>query len=152
MFDDVSHYLGIGTEISAFTLRMGAGHVEWVAGSAVPIRDARWIASQYHKQIASYAQIPHSQTSLEDAINFNWSLWDTPKSQHGYYVVEDEFSNLLEMQRQYATRSDESSMVHVVSGNYLLRDFMRYNSRALMSDSRAISGRIKNLTGSLFTL
>ncbi len=139
MFDDVSHYLGIGTEISAFTLRMGADHVEWVAGSTVPLRDARWIASQYHQQIDSYAEIPHSQTSLESAIEFNWSLWDTPTSQHGYYVVEDEFANLLEMQRQYSTRSGESSMVHVISGNYLLRDFMRYNSRALMSDSRAIS-------------
>ncbi|MBQ9004395.1 MAG: hypothetical protein IJ087_21350 [Eggerthellaceae bacterium] len=139
LFEDVSHYLGAGTELGAFSLRMGVESVEWSAHTAAPLKDIRWISNQYYRNITSYAELENSQSALEGALTMNCGLWNTPETEHGYYIVEDEFCNLLEMQRQYSTRASASSFVNVISGNYLLRDFMRFNERVFLNDARVLS-------------
>lgn len=53
-------------------------------------------------------------------------------------VVEDEFQNLFELTRLFATRGTQQGFINVISENYLLRDYMLGNAQTFISDPKAI--------------
>ncbi|MCQ2751563.1 MAG: hypothetical protein MJ189_00410, partial [Coriobacteriales bacterium] len=138
LFDNVSQYLGVGTEIAAYSLHMGIEKTTWRSASAVPIKDVRWIAGQYYQTLAEYGGFEVAQSNLDEVIDFATDVWNIPREKHGHYIVEDENYNLLEMQRQFSTRSTYSSFINVISSNYLLRDFMRYNEQIFFKDPKVL--------------
>ena len=138
LLENVSQYLGVGSEIAAFALHGGIERVMWSSACAVPLKDVRWLDGQYLQAFARYCGLPAAQSALDDAIAFNSDPWSADRVRDGFYIVEDEHANLLEIQRQYSTRSVMTSFVNVISGDYLLRDFMRYNERLLFLDSKCL--------------
>lgn len=56
-----------------------------------------------------------------------------------FLVVEDSCCNLYEVGRQYATRAWEKIYVHILSPNYLLRDFMKHQAETMRYDPKYIA-------------
>lgn len=72
---------------------------------------------------------PVSQESFNKAFQVDSNLWSAKSQENAFLVVEDEFQNLFEMVRLYATRAKQQGFINVVSENYLLRDYMFANAK-----------------------
>lgn len=138
IFSNVSRYLGMGTEINAVAMKYQISSTKWISGEKFPVVDMKWIAGQYYRKICGYADLPSSQESFSKAFQVDPNLWDLPVSENVFLVVEDEFQNLFEMIRLFATRAREQGFVNVISENYLLRDYMFENAQTFISDPKAI--------------
>ncbi|MCD7822447.1 MAG: hypothetical protein LUG86_00245 [Oscillospiraceae bacterium] len=139
LFDKQTHYLGNGTEIAAVAVKNQIPHVTWYGAEKAPVRDIHWIAGQYYPQICKYSNLPSQQKSLDEHISFSSNLWGSEVKKEEFLIVEDEFCNMFSMFRTYLSRGESQSFVNVISENYLLRDYMRYNRQLFMSDPKAIS-------------
>lgn len=71
-------------------------------------------------------------------MHFNSNIWSAEKADYKYLVVEDEVCNVFEMSRQFSTRGRQETFVNVVAQNYMLRDYMEYNSAIFEADPKAI--------------
>ena len=65
-------------------------------------------------------------------------MWNYPVKDNAYIVVEDEFRNLFEMTRIYASRAKNQCFINVISENYFLRDYMIDNVATFIADPKAI--------------
>lgn len=65
------------------------------------------------------------------------NLWNTQREENSFLVVEDEFQNLFELTRLFATRGTQQGFINVISENYLLRDYMLGNAQTFISDPKA---------------
>lgn len=140
LFDKQTHYLGNGIEIAAVALKNQIPHVTWYSAEKAPVLDIRWIAGQYYPQICRYSHIQNQQKSFNDKITFSANLWGSKVKNKEFVIVEDEFCNMFATMRAYLTRGEAQSFVNVISENYLLRDYMRYNRQLFMSDPKAVPG------------
>lgn len=154
---NVTHYLGIGTEISLIGMRNGVCNLVPVSGNEIahqnecwfscdkfPIMDMMWIAGQYYNQICEYTnennniKIPIGQEQFNKALEVRSNIWHCPKAESTYLIVEDEYNNLFEMSRIFSSRSIKEGFVNVISGHYLLRDYMIEYIDLFQSDAKAI--------------
>ncbi|MDD6034433.1 MAG: hypothetical protein PUC47_13325, partial [Oscillospiraceae bacterium] len=124
ILEGVARCLGTGTELAAVALKNQVEQVSWFGSSRAPLLDLRWLAGQYARPICDYTGVYPSQHWLEEAIRFCPDLWGQKREKRLFAVVEDEFDNLFEMSRQFATRGEEQVFLHILSGRYLLRDYM----------------------------
>lgn len=138
IFPNISRYLGMGTEINAVAMKYQIAQTGWVGSEKFPVLDMKWIAGQYHKQICQYADLPESQASFERSFNVYSNLWSSDKKENSFLVVEDEFQNLFEITRVFATRAKSQGFVNVISENYFLRDYMLDNVNVFSADPKAI--------------
>lgn len=138
IFSNVSRYLGIGTEINSVAMKYQIANTKWISGEKFPVADMKWIAGQYYNKICSYTNLPSSQESFNKAFQADSNLWDLTVSENAFLVVEDEFQNLFEMIRLFATRARQQGFINVISENYLLRDYMFQNAQTFISDPKAI--------------
>lgn len=138
LFPGVAHYLGVGAELGLVALRSQIPRVTWAANSSVPLHDLRWIMGQYYGEFFGFAGLPQEQNQIDKRFAFHSELWSTPKSQRCFVMVDDEYFNLFEMYRQFATRGEEQAFVNILSSNYLLRDYMVANHDMLLKDPKAI--------------
>lgn len=138
IFPNISRYLGMGTEINAVAMKYQLDQTGWVGSEKFPVVDMKWIAGQYHKQICQYAYLPESQASFDRTFNVYSNLWSTERKENSFLVVEDEFQNLFEMTRVFASRSRSQGFVNVISENYFLRDYMLDNVDVFSADPKAI--------------
>ncbi len=134
----ISHYLGVGTELGLVALKNQIPRVEWKSASAFPVLDMRWIMQQYYGPICDYLKYPRNQHALDTAFCYSDNLWDLDADHNGFYIVEDELSNLFETLRQYASHISEHGFINILSPNYLLRDYMQHNAALFLSDPKAI--------------
>lgn len=138
IFPNISRYLGVGTEINSVAIKYQIDKTGWIGSEKFPVVDMKWIAGQYHKQICKYADLPESQASFDRSFNVHSNLWSSQKSDNSFLVVEDEFQNLFEMTRLFASRARSQGFVNVISENYLLRDYMLDNVDVFSADPKAI--------------
>lgn len=138
MFNKETRYLADGIEIAAVALKNQIPHVSWYSTEKAPIEDIKWIAGQYYPQITRYANLQNQQHYIEERILFETNLWGSNVSQEDFVIVEDEFCNVFETLRMFLTRGMGQSFVNVISENYILRDYMRYNWQVFMTDTKAI--------------
>ena len=138
IFPTISRYLGMGTEINAVAMKYQLDQTGWVGSEKFPVLDMKWIAGQYHKQICQYADLPESQASFDRSFNVYSNLWSTERKENSFLVVEDEFQNLFEITRVFASRAKSQGFVNVISENYFLRDYMLDNVEVFSSDPKAI--------------
>ena len=138
LFDKQTHYLGNGIEIAAVALKNQVPHVNWYSAEKAPVEDIGWLAGQYYAQICKYAHLPSQQRCLEEKISFSSNLWGSEAKNEEFVIAEDEFCNMFATMRAYLTRGTEQSFVNIISENYLLRDYMRYNRQLFMADPKAI--------------
>ncbi|MGI5894698.1 MAG: hypothetical protein ACOX6P_08925 [Candidatus Merdivicinus sp.] len=133
----IARYLGMGTDLAAIAFRNQIARLCWVGSKRVPLSDLNWLAGQYYQPICEYAAIPVSQQSLQDHFLFTPTLWSETRQPQNFFIVEDEFDNLFEISRQFATRAEERIFLHVMTGQYLLRDYMCANQPMLETDPKA---------------
>lgn len=138
IFPTISRYLGMGTEINAVAMKYQLDQTGWVGSEKFPVLDMKWIAGQYHKQICQYADLPESQASFDRAFNVHSNLWSTERKDNSFLVVEDEFQNLFEITRVFASRAKSQGFINVISENYFLRDYMLDNVDIFSADPKAI--------------
>ncbi len=138
MFNNETRYLGDGIELASVALRNQVRHVSWFSSEKAPIQDIKWIAGQYYPHITKYANLTNQQHSIEDRLSYNTNLWGSEVVEEGFVIAEDEFCNLFETLRLYLSRGSNQIFVNVISENYLLRDYMRYNWKLFMTDPKAI--------------
>ena len=138
LFPSVARYLGIGTELIAAALRQQVGKGEWLSFTKFPVLEMKWISQQYYKVLCDYASIPISNEELESRMLFNNDLWGVKKQDFQYLVVEDEFCNLFEIERQFESRANQEAFINVISSNYLLREYMYMNPVLFENDPKAI--------------
>lgn len=139
LFRNEMHYLGNGIELAAAALKNQVQHVYWYAGDKAPVRDIQSLAKQYFVPVARYANIPVSQKSIDEYITFSFNPWAGKAPEQAFIIAEDEESNLFAVIREYLTRGVNQIFVNVLSENYLLRDYMRYNYKIFLSDHKAIA-------------
>lgn len=138
IFPNIARYLGVGTELMIAGIRNQVNSTEWYSYSAFPVIDMKWISEQYYSTLCKYASLTPKQEELARKMKFNNNLWSVEKDDYKYLVVEDEFCNMFEMSRQFSTRGKSEVFVNVISQNYLLRDYMEYNSGLFEADPKAI--------------
>lgn len=138
IFPNVARYLGVGTELMIAGIRNQVNSTEWYSYSHFPVIDMKWISEQYYSTLCKYASLNPKQEELARKMKFNNNIWSAEKDDYKYIVVEDEFCNMFEMSRQFATRGKSEIFVNVISPNYLLRDYMEYNSDLFEADPKAI--------------
>lgn len=135
---DISRYLGMGTEINILALKHQIRPAIWVSGDKFPVYDMKWIDGQYYGQLCKVANIPNAQAAFNDAFEVEPNLWKLRPVTSANYVLEDEFDNIFEISRLFATRNLKEGALNVISEHYLLRDYMYDNIKALMFDPKAI--------------
>jgi hypothetical protein len=138
LFPGVAHYLGVGTEIGLVALKSQIPHVDWAASNSVPLADQRWIDGQYYGELLKFAELPQEQLQLDTHFSFNNDLWSMEKKPHTFVIVEDEYKNMFEMFRQFATRGSSDTFVNVLVPNYLLRQYMVSNAECMAADPKAV--------------
>ena len=138
LFNKETRYLGDGIELSAVAVKNQIPSVTWYSSEKAPVEDIRWVAGQYYPAITKFSNLTAQQHVLEDRITFETNLWGTKTEEAAFVIAEDEFCNLFETLRMYLTRGTVQSFVNVISENYLLRDYMRYNRQLFMTDAKAI--------------
>lgn len=138
MFNKETRYLGDGIELASIALKNQIKHVSWYSAEKAPIYDIKWIAGQYYPSITRYANLPNQQHCIEDRLSYRTNLWGSSSVTEEFVIAEDEFCNVFEMLRMYLTRGTIQSFVNVISENYLMRDYMRYNRQLFMTDAKAI--------------
>lgn len=137
MIPGITRYLGTGSEIATMAIKYGLDQVYWLAAS-FPVLDMKWIFGQYYKSVCDFSSLPGKQHRINDYLSFDSNIWSSKVTKEAFIIVEDEYSNLYEMIRQYSTRGQYQSFVGVITSNYLLRDYMVDNALMLITDPKAI--------------
>lgn len=134
----ITRYLGVGTEIASVALKYQVERVSWVGADRFPVRDMTWVAGQYYATINAFAELDLTQVALTEAIVPVASPWSVERADRQFLVVEDEINNVFESLRLYATRARGEGFVNLISGDYLLRDYMVANREIFAADPKAI--------------
>lgn len=135
---NVSRYFGVGLELGAVYMKMFRGTMYWYAGDCFPLTDLRWSAEQYTRALSGYIGCPPEQVAIDKRIQFVNGLWQADHCENAFVVVEDEFYNLFEIARNFASRAGGIGFINVISGNYMLRDYMCSNAELFQNDPKAI--------------
>lgn len=138
LFPNVSHYLGMGTELSFVALKNQVSSTVWFGGDAFPVTDMRWIAKQYYYDLLRYASLPENQDMMNRCFNASPDLYSADVRRIRYLTVEDESFNIFEVKRSFATRAKEQSFINIISSEYLLREYMADNDSLFDTDPKAI--------------
>ena len=135
---DIARYLGMGTELGAVALSGKVSGVDWYAYENFPATDIRWIVSQYYSPLCKLIDSPVSQAELEKRLRISADIWSMAKKKDCFIVAEDEYYNSYEIIRQFSSRASKQAFIHVLSPNYLLRDYMCANADIFTNDPKAI--------------
>lgn len=138
MLPNISHYLGVGTELSFAALKNQVSKTIWYGGETFPVTDMRWINRQYYYDLAKYASIPTTQEALDEHFETSPNFWSAEVKKNGYITVEDEFFNMFETLRDFSSRTTEQGFINVISSDYLLKDYMVENASIFETDAKAI--------------
>ena len=138
LFDKQTRFLGNGLELAAVAVKNQIPEVSWFGETKAPLRDIKWLAGQNFATICRYMNLPVQQKSLYERIRFVPNLWCTSARRQQFVLVEDEFCNMFSMMRSFLSRSEEQTFVNVLSENYLLRDYMRFNQHVFRANPYAV--------------
>ena len=144
LFDKQTQYLGNGVELASIAIRNQIPHVTWYSRSKMPVRDAKWIAGQDYDTICKYMGIPSEQTSLHDRIGFESDVWGAEREDTTMLIAEDEFTNIFSLLRNYQSRGQKQSFVHIISENYMMRDYMCDNADVFHNNPHAIPSLVSD--------
>lgn len=134
----ISHYLGLGGEVATLALHEGVQNIHWFSGSKMPLLDLRWNIYQYYSPICQYIHLAKEQSQLDNCFHFHEDLWQAKVMKNAFLLAEDEFCNLFEMSRTFASRIQKKGTVNILSESYMLRDYMISNSELFSNDPKAI--------------
>ncbi len=142
LFDKQSKYLGNGIELAAIAIKNQVPNVSWYGEKKAPLKDLKWMAGQYYSTLCRYMNLPTQQKNLYEKVDFVSNLWSAAIEKEKFVIVEDEFCNMFATMQAYLSRGVDQTFVNVLSENYLLRDYMRYNRQMLMTNPEAIPSMV----------
>ncbi len=134
----ISRYLGMGTELSLVALKNHVEKVIWYGGDAYPVLDQHWIAKQYYHDLLATTPLPATQETFDKYFKVSFNFCNEQTKDNSFVSVEDEFFNLFEVKREFATISKKQGFVNVISSDYMLRDYMTENNEIFIADPKAI--------------
>jgi len=134
----ISRYLGMGTEISFTALKNNVERTMWYGGDAFPVLDEHWIAKQYYHKLLATTPLPATQNAFDKFFKVSFNTCNEKVRENSFITVEDEFNNLFEVKREFATMSRNQGFVNVISSDYMLRGYMTENEEIFNSDPKAI--------------
>lgn len=147
-FNKFSRYLGIGSELSIIALKNNVRNIKWLSNINFPVVDMKWILNQYAKLIIKFSKDKITVTDIE-RLDFKSDSLINNYYNDSVIIVEDEYNNCFEMARQIDSRIKRNGMVHVITADYLLRDYMIDNSSIFINDAKAIPLIVSDYTKTL---
>lgn len=144
LFNRQAQFLGNGVELAAVAVRNQIPEVTWYSRNKMPIRDAKWIAGQDYDSICKYMNIPEEQSSLYERIGFRPDIWGAEKQDAAVLIAEDEYCNAFSVVRSYQSRGTKQSFVHIISENYMMRDYMCSNVDVFSNNPHAIPSLVSD--------
>ena len=135
---NTSRYFGMGVELAMLAVRNTVSNVSWLSYEKFPNRDMRWIMLQYYVPICKALGIPESKSALSERIDLCADPWSMQVQKNAYLVIEDEYNNIYETARQFSALATDQEFIHIISQNYLLKDYMAANADLFRDDPKAI--------------
>lgn len=135
----VKHYIGAELQAAEVAWCNEVEDVTLYGEEMVPIYDLKWIAGQYYQQLHKRTGRKPHQYVMDDGISVEISGSGCKMREKCFLIVEDCNYNLYEASRQYMTRASEKAVVHILSPNYLLRNFMKGNEPTMNADPKYVA-------------
>lgn len=132
-------FLGLEAGIAAVAEQNKVPCVNWNGADCMPVTDISWIIAQYDQVHSSQAARPIHQEDMITQIQYRVSGLSCSAAPESFWIVEDFCCNLYETARQYVTRGGKKVYVHVLSPNYLLRDFMISRAEEMENDPKYLA-------------
>lgn len=139
IWSPIQRYLGISTGILEIAGYNQVECVTWYGEDVMPVQDWKWILGQYYLAYGNRTQQIPQQTLINNSVRCEISGVSCQRTDENFIIVEDSAFNLYEMQRQYATRGKDKLMLHILSPNYMLRNFMRNIEETMQADAKYIA-------------
>lgn len=139
IWSPIQRYLSIGAGILETAGDNRVGRVTWYGEETMPVQDWNWILGQYYLTYGVRTRQVPRQTSINDVVRCEISGISCQRADENFIIVEDSVFNLYEMQRQYATRGKDKLALHILSPNYMLRNFMRDIEETMQADAKYIA-------------
>lgn len=136
---DAERYVGVEAAIAEIAGRENIGKLHWYGEDMMPIRDLHWVWGQYYEgyRECTGSDMPY-QMLIDENILMEVSGSGNSVRRQQFIVTEDEYFNLFEESRQYATRGIDKVCVCILSPDYILRDYMKAQYRLMEADPKFI--------------
>lgn len=143
VWNPVQRYLGIEAGIVEIAGKNNlSGPIIWYGENCMPVKDLKWIWGQYYEEYGRRIGRKVSQQELNEFVKYEISGNSCMQNENVVLLVEDEIFNLYEMRRQYITRGCNIVALHIMSTNYMLRNYMKHIENVMKSDAKYISAFI----------
>lgn len=139
IWDPAKRFLGMEVGIAEVAGRNQVPCMVWYGEEWMPVIDMSWIIGQYYKLYSKKVLQPSIQSKMNVQIQCKTSAISSKIEKESFLVVEDSYCNLYEVGRQYTTRAKDKLYVHILSPNYLLRNFMKSQAETMYYDPKYIA-------------
>lgn len=136
---DAERYLGVEAAIAGIAGKENIGKLHWYGEEMMPIRDLHWVWGQYYEgyRECTGSDMPY-QMLIDENVLMEVSGSGNSVRRQQFIVTEDEYFNLFEEARQYATRGIDKVCVCILSPDYILRDYMKAQYKLMETDPKFI--------------
>lgn len=149
IWNPAKRFLGLESGIAEIAGRNQIFCMTWYGERWIPVLDMQWIIGQYYQLYSKKTSQLSNQNKMNDQIQCDVSSISCGIEEEKFLVVEDAGCNLYETGRQYLTRAKEKAYVHILSYNYLLRDFMKTQPKTMNFDPKYIAQFVPEYVNSM---
>lgn len=134
---ELYHDFGLGYTLSLIAMKNGVPRISIQAPESVPLLS-------YAATAKSYASTIARQYFCRDALNIDSSVSHNPITEFSddglsFDVIYDEYNNIPDLELQALCGEIKlSSMVHIISRPYMLRDYFAHNMNAFAFNKRGV--------------
>lgn len=139
IWPSAKRFLGLEAGISAVAEENKVSRVSWYGADCMPVADVSWIIAQYARASGGQASRSAGQDRQPMQIQYRVSAISDSAAPESFLIVEDTCCSLFETARQYVTRGRDKVYVHVLSPNYMLRDFMKCRAEEIEDDPKYLA-------------
>lgn len=139
IWPSAKRFLGLETGLATIAEKNEVPCVNWYGADCMPVADISWIVAQYSQVHSKQIGRTGHQDNLPTQVQYRISAIPHSAVPKNFLIVEDSCYNLYETARQYVTRGQEKVYVHVLSPNYLLRDFMKSCAKEIEGDPKYLA-------------
>lgn len=132
-------YLGIEAGILEIDKKNHIPLTTWYGEEVMPVIDMKWIMGQYYLQYGKQTLQNIDQIGFNQQLECRISGMSCDVQEEKTLIIEDNIYNLYEVGRQYITRASKRAAIHVLSPNYMLRDFMKDREDTMKVDPKFIA-------------
>lgn len=132
------HDFGVAYTISIIAANAGVPSVNVLASGSVPLNTYYDLVTREYTRVLTEDYLKNDAINLSTIIhNNNYSVSDP--SALSFTVVYDENNNLIDVAKVWLSYGGtESSMLHIVSAPYMLRDYFACNMDALYTEASGL--------------